>query len=55
MLEGGLLVILIDGIFLSPFLDVVRMFLSSVSLLALLALEFSTYRMIFFALSSKWF
>ena len=35
ILEGGLLVILIDCmIFLSPFLDVTRMFMSTVSFLA---------------------
>ena len=44
-LEGGLLVILIDCmIFLSPFLDVKKMSMSTVSFLAQLDAEFSAYR-----------
>ena len=55
-LEGGLLVILIDFvIFLSPFLDVTRTSMSTVSLLlefwnSFLTLEFSAYRILSFDL-----
>ena len=46
---GGLLPILIDCvIFLSPFLDVTRMSISTVSFLALSRLEFIAYRMLYF-------
>ena len=43
------MVILIDCmIFLSPFLDVMRMYMSTDFFLAQLELEFSTYRMLSF-------
>ena len=49
ILEGGLLVILIDCmIFLSPFLDVTRMSMSTVSSWHCLTLAFSAYRMFSF-------
>ena len=49
LLEVGLLVILIDCLyFLSPFLDVTSMSMSTVSILT--QLEFSTYRMLSFDL-----
>ena len=52
ILEDGLLVILIDCmIFLSPFIDVIKMSMSTVSFLAHLD---SVYRMLSFDLWSKW-
>ena len=55
VLEGGLLVILIDGmIFLSPFLDVPRMSISTVSLLAQLDPGILCLRILSFDLLSKW-
>ena len=55
VLEGGLLVILIDGmIFLSPFLDVPRMSISTVSLLAQLDPGILCFRILSFDLLSKW-
>ena len=56
ILEGGLLLILIDCmIFLSPFLDITRMSMSTVfSSSHSYTLEFSAYRMLTFDLWSKW-
>ena len=55
IVEEGLLVILIDCmIFLSPFLDVTRMSISTVYFVAQLDSEFSAYRMLSFDLLSKW-
>ena len=55
ILEGGLLVFLIDCmIFLSPFLDVTRMSMSTVSSWHCLTLAFSAYRMFSFDPWSKW-
>ena len=50
--EGGLLIVLIDCIiFLSPFLDVTRMAMSTVSFFAQLdSMEFSAYRTVSFDL-----
>ena len=55
ILEGGLLVILIDCmIFLSPLLDVTRMYMSRISLFAQADYGFLCLQMLSFHLWSKW-